>query len=54
MFNKWSNTPAVIFGPGNIELAHRANEYIEINELKEFIKILTIMLLSWCGFEKDD
>ena len=49
MFNKWSKTPALIFGPGNIELAHRPDEYIDMNELVSFVKILALFLIDWCG-----
>lgn len=31
--NTWQNTPVVVCGPGSIEVAHKADEYIEIAQL---------------------
>lgn len=45
--------PTVIFGPGNIEQAHRPNEFIEIDELINATKIYTLTavgLLSTSNF----
>ena len=39
----------VIFGPGSIEVAHRANEWIDAGELARAGRILDRQILRWCG-----
>ena len=36
-------------GPGSIEIAHTANEHIEIEELMNAVKIYALTILEWCG-----
>jgi acetylornithine deacetylase len=43
----YSNTPSIIFGPGDISLAHRVDEFIHIDELISFTKILALGILEW-------
>lgn len=43
----YSRTPSIIFGPGDISRAHRVDEFIEIEELILFTKILALGLLKW-------
>lgn len=38
---KFSPTPTVIFGPGEQELAHQKNEYVEIAQVKKAVDIYT-------------
>jgi acetylornithine deacetylase len=40
MFNMFSKTPALIFGGGQLGLAHRPNEYMDIDQLIASTKIL--------------
>lgn len=40
LFSK-ANIPAIICGPGNINIAHQANEYIEITELEKCLLFLS-------------
>lgn len=40
-------TPSLLFGPGDISFAHRIDEFIEIDELILFTKILTLNILAW-------
>ena len=49
MFNLFSSTPAVIFGPGNLAVAHAPDEYVEVSELIRAARILACTLLDWCG-----
>lgn len=37
LYKKWGD--CVVFGPGNSELAHKANEYVILSEITEFVKI---------------
>ena len=41
--------PAVLYGPGDIALAHAVNECIQIDEVLEAVLVLTLFLRSWCG-----
>jgi len=41
--------PAVSLGPGNLNVAHAANEYVEIAELVDAAKIYAFAIAEWCG-----
>src|SRR5205085_5455142 len=41
--------PAICCGPGDITLAHAAEEYIQIQEIQRATQVLTAMALEWCG-----
>jgi acetylornithine deacetylase len=41
--------PSVLFGPGWIGHAHKANECIDIEEYLESIKILALAIYRWCS-----
>jgi acetylornithine deacetylase/succinyl-diaminopimelate desuccinylase-like protein len=43
----YGNTPSIHFGPGDLSLAHRVDEYIEVEELLSFTKILALGILRW-------
>ncbi|HEX7021709.1 MAG TPA: M20/M25/M40 family metallo-hydrolase, partial [Trueperaceae bacterium] len=49
MFNLHSPTPAVVFGPGDVAIAHSPDEYIEIDQLVRAAKIMAHTLVDWCG-----
>jgi acetylornithine deacetylase len=39
---------AVVFGPGNIRVAHRTNEFVPIEELRECVTVLTHAIEHFC------
>ena len=41
--------PAIIFGPGSIAQAHRADEYIDLTEYAACIEHLIAIIASWCN-----
>jgi acetylornithine deacetylase len=41
--------PAVCFGPGDISLAHAAEEYIPLQEIDRARDVLHALARSWCG-----
>jgi acetylornithine deacetylase len=41
--------PAVCFGPGDIALAHAAEEYVEVAEIERATVVLEGMIGRWCG-----
>ncbi|MEX2462629.1 MAG: M20/M25/M40 family metallo-hydrolase [Paenibacillaceae bacterium] len=48
MFNLYSQTPAVIWGPkgGN---AHAPDEYIDVEEFFLLVKLYALTMMEWCG-----
>jgi acetylornithine deacetylase len=38
----------VILGPGDIDVAHQPNEYLQIDRIEPMINILSKMLLHFC------
>ena len=49
LFTNHAHIPAVLFGPGDVRLAHSANEYVEIDEIITTVKIIANMIVAWCG-----
>jgi acetylornithine deacetylase len=41
--------PAICFGPGDISLAHAAEEYVSIAEIERATKVLAQLAHQWCG-----
>jgi acetylornithine deacetylase len=41
--------PTVCFGPGDISLAHAAEEYIPLDEIDRATAVLTTFARAWCG-----
>lgn len=41
--------PAVCFGPGDIALAHSAEEYVALDEIDEAARVLRQAVLEWCN-----
>ena len=46
---KYAGVPSVVFGPGELVVAHGSNEYVEINEVIAAAKIVAMTVLRWCG-----
>lgn len=40
--------PGLVFGPGNLVIAHGSNEHVELEEVINTAKILVITILRWC------
>jgi acetylornithine deacetylase len=41
--------PAICFGPGDIALAHAAEEYVPVQEITIATDVLTHFVVDWCG-----
>jgi len=41
--------PAISIGPGDLKVAHGANEYADIDELVDAAKIYALSIAEWCG-----
>ncbi|MBU9711301.1 peptidase [Evansella tamaricis] len=46
------NTPSVVFGPGVTNMAHFANEFVEIEKVLQCSQIIGHTILEWCNLEK--
>lgn len=48
VFNLYAGTPAVTLGPrgGN---AHAADEYVELGDVAELVKVFVLTALAWCA-----
>lgn len=47
--NQYGDTPTVIFGPGMTEQMHANNEWVNIQDYINSIKILAETIMRWCG-----
>jgi acetylornithine deacetylase len=43
--------PAICFGPGDISLAHAAEEWIDIDEVERATSVLEALIVHWCNEE---
>lgn len=41
--------PAICYGPGDIALAHAAEEYVVLSEITRATNVLTSLIIDWCG-----
>lgn len=41
--------PAICFGPGDIALAHAAEEWVSVEDIHQATSTLTRLITSWCG-----
>ena len=47
-----AGTPAICFGPGDIGLAHAAEEWIDVAEIERATAVLDTLITRWCNEEK--
>jgi acetylornithine deacetylase len=45
------HTPTVLFGPGDVRVSHRPDEYVPVQELETAVRTLTLTALRFCGFD---
>jgi acetylornithine deacetylase len=48
-FTNYSKIPAVLYGPGSVDQAHAANEFITLDDVFIASRITAAMIASWCG-----
>ena len=51
--NTWymqAGAPAILIGPGNFEVAHAYDEWVDIEEIIDATKIYALAAMSWCGY----
>ncbi len=45
------DTPAVLFGPGDVRASHRPDEYVPVDDLVAAVRTLALTALRFCGCE---
>jgi acetylornithine deacetylase len=48
-FIAFGGMPCVMYGAGDIRLAHAPDEYLEVEELLTAAKVVAVLLAEWCG-----
>lgn len=48
-FTEIAKKPAVLFGPGDVALAHYTDESVPEEEIRRAMQIYALLLLRWCG-----
>ncbi len=46
-------TPTIMFGPGDVRIAHRPDEFVPMDDLKTCTRALALMILRFCGVEEE-
>jgi acetylornithine deacetylase/succinyl-diaminopimelate desuccinylase-like protein len=41
--------PAVVFGPGDLRVAHAADEHVDLGEVADAAAVLALCVARWCG-----
>jgi acetylornithine deacetylase len=49
LFTNHAGIPAVLYGPGDVAVAHAANESIPLKEVMEAVRVLAGFIAEWCG-----
>jgi len=49
LFSRIGGMPCVMYGAGDVNHAHRADEYISIPDLLTATKTIAHLLFDWCG-----
>ena len=44
--------PTVLFGPGDVRVAHMPDEYVPLDELRVAARALVLAALRFCGVEE--
>jgi acetylornithine deacetylase len=49
VYTRQGDTPTVSFGPGSIDVAHTADEYVPVADLVDHCAATALILMRWCG-----
>ena len=53
LFDHFGGMPCVMYGAGDVSLAHGPDEHISISELLAATKTIACLLADWCGVESE-
>jgi acetylornithine deacetylase len=51
LFTEVGGMPTVMYGGGDVRLAHTADEYIELADVAAAAETLALAMCDWCGFD---
>ncbi len=51
IFNIYGKIPTLLYGPGDVCIAHTVNENIEVDTVMEAVNTLALMITKWCKGE---
>ena len=49
LFSLIGGMDCVMYGAGDVRVAHHADEYIDLDELTTAVRMMTHLLIDWCG-----
>lgn len=49
LFILFAETPCVMYGAGDVNVAHGPDEHVDINDLMTAAKTMAVLLAGWCG-----
>ena len=49
-----AGVPTICFGPGDIALAHAAEEFVQVEEIEIATRVLTRVVREWCSADRED
>jgi len=53
LFIDFGGIPCVMYGAGDVNVAHAPDEHISITELLTATPTVACLLLDWCGVDED-
>jgi acetylornithine deacetylase len=54
LFTLFGDMPCVMYGAGDVAVAHQVDEQISISDLLTATKTIACLLIDWCGIEPGD
>lgn len=49
LYTNHAHIPTVLYGPGDVRLAHAVDEYVSLAEVVAVTKAVALTIVSWCG-----
>lgn len=49
LYTNHAQMPTVLYGPGDVRLAHAVNEYVPLAEVVAVTKTIALTIVDWCG-----
>lgn len=53
LLTNYGGIPTLIFGPGDIAVAHFTDEYVSIKEFMDAVRALAMFIANWCGTKEE-
>ncbi len=49
LFTNHAGIPTVLYGPGDVSLAHGVDEHILLDNVVTATRVVALMICTWCG-----